>query len=76
MIDNLGKPGNTNISYLISPLLGMRTEGAWDREDTLRLELSQQKSKAQASDVSAQQVSAIKLGFLESSYGLSYIGLP
>lgn len=76
MIDNLGKPGNTNLSYLISPLLGMRTEETWDREDTLRLGLSQQKSKAQASDASAQQVSAIKLGFLESSYGLSYIGLP
>lgn len=54
----------------------MRTEETWDRKDTLRLELSQQKSKAQDSDVSAQQVSAIKLGFLEYSYGLNYIGLP
>lgn len=76
MIDNLGKPGNTNLSYLISPLLGMRTEETWDREDTLRLELSQQKSKAQASDVSAQQVAAMKLGLLEYSWGLNYIGLP
>lgn len=76
MIDNLGKPGNTNLSYLITPLLGMRTEETWDREDTLRLELSQQKSKAQASDVSVQQVSAIKLGFLKYYYGLNYIGLP
>lgn len=46
------------------------------REVTLRLELSQQKSKVQASDATAQQVSTLKLEFLEYSCGLNYTGLP